>query len=72
MAGYLDWEHLKQVWRVEKERVHPQRRTVARENRLLRNEPARGALGSRANLTSSARALGHREQLQLDFECDLG
>jgi len=33
MAGYLDWDHLKQVWRVEKERVHTQRRTVARENR---------------------------------------
>lgn len=33
MAGYLEWEHLQQVWRVEKERVHPLRRTVARENR---------------------------------------
>ncbi len=32
MEGYLNWGHLKQVWRVEKERVHPQRGTV-RENR---------------------------------------
>jgi hypothetical protein len=33
MAGYLDWEHLKQVWRIEKERVRPQSGTVERENR---------------------------------------
>src|SRR6266481_6072312 len=33
MEGYLDWEHLKQVWRIEKERVKPQSGTVERENR---------------------------------------
>lgn len=32
LESYLDWEHLKQVWRVEKERFHPQRGTVVREN----------------------------------------
>jgi rRNA processing protein Gar1 len=32
MAGYLQWEHLKQVWRIEKERVKPSG-TVERENR---------------------------------------
>ena len=33
LEGYLDWEHLKQVWRIEKERVKPQSGTVERENR---------------------------------------
>lgn len=32
LEGYLDWEHLKQVWRIEKERIQPQGQ-VARENR---------------------------------------
>jgi predicted transposase YbfD/YdcC len=32
LAGYLDWEHLKQVWRIEKERVK-QNGQVERENR---------------------------------------
>jgi len=32
LAGYLDWEHLKQVWRIEKERVK-QSGQVERENR---------------------------------------
>ena len=33
MEGYLEWEHLKQVWRIEKERVKPQSGRVERENR---------------------------------------
>lgn len=32
LEGYLDWEHLKQVWRIEKERVK-QHGQVERENR---------------------------------------
>lgn len=32
LEGYLDWEHLKQVWRIEKERVK-QNGQVERENR---------------------------------------
>jgi predicted transposase YbfD/YdcC len=32
LEGYLDWEHLKQVWRIEKERVKQQGQ-VERENR---------------------------------------
>lgn len=32
LAGYLDWEHLQQVWRIEKERVK-QNGQVERENR---------------------------------------
>lgn len=31
LEGYLDWEHLKQVWRIEKERLKPNG-TVEREN----------------------------------------
>jgi len=41
LAGYLDWEHLKQVWRIEKERVK-QNGTVERENRYYVTNLHRG------------------------------